>query len=163
MYRPGPDWQFPGPDYQAARPERYARPLSPGPGKYSTQKEQPLKNFAAIAMHMPLPMAAAGPGRHAGDSRGDYEAGRRHPPGMGRVWCWFQGTRARTFEFLGHVLERESGPQELELEWPWRSRGCALGLIYIGRAHAYRAGSFACSTRICIRDMHARLAGFPYA
>ena len=58
------------PDGQAGE-ERPARPLSPG--KYSTPKEQPLKNFAAT----PPPMA--GLGRHAGDSRGDYEAGRRRP------------------------------------------------------------------------------------
>ena len=51
--RPGPDWQYPSPDQQTARPERSARPLSPG--KYSTQKGQPLKNFAA----MPPPMELA--------------------------------------------------------------------------------------------------------
>ena len=120
-----------------------ARPRSPG--KYSTQKEQPLKNFAA----MPPPMA--GPGRNAGDSRGDYEAGRRRPSSTPRAGCCFQRTRARAFGFPG------PGARTRACSWGRYRSGAgarahllAFGLIYIGRAHIYRAGS-------CMYIYHAHM------
>ena len=106
-------------------PKWSARPLSPG--KYGTQKGQPLKkNFLVGA-----------PIQHA-------HAAWRTCMAPACVVLVPENERSRI---------RISGCYNTGLgsrEW----RGCTCGLTYIGRAHIYRAGSYIYSMRIRIRPIY---------